>query len=393
VVIVDRADDPRAAGADVTAVFDVYYKFDSNKTALMPLFILPPLALALLHSTAKTDMTVALLGAGGAPIDTLKADGVVEHRGPTDQYHLMGDSMRIARTRLERALLSSGALEAYARARKPAPSAATAARAAPAYHSDVDAPSYAAAPEDGDAYALVIGVENYEGLPKADFAERDAAAVKAHLLALGYPERNVVLLTGQRAGRASIAKYVESWLPSRVTEDSRVFVYFSGHGAPDAATGRAYLVPWDGDPKFLENTAYPIQRLYRKLNALKAKSVVVAMDACFSGAGGRSVLAKGARPLVTKVDVGQDDLGKVVSLAAAGAGEITGTDETQGHGLFTYFLLHGLNASRGRATVQSLYDELLPLVRDAARRDNRDQTPQLLASAGAAAKLSLSSAR
>ena len=45
-----------------------------------------------------------------------------------------------------------------------------------------------------------------------------------------------------------------------------------------------------------------IAALKAKAEALKAKEVIVAMDACFSGAGGRSVLAKGARPLVMQVD-------------------------------------------------------------------------------------------
>jgi hypothetical protein len=37
-----------------------------------------------------------------------------------------------------------------------------------------------------------------------------------------------------------------------------------------------------------------------------------------------------------------------------------------------------LNEKNGEATVRGLYDVLLPRVQDAARRDNRDQTPQLL---------------
>jgi uncharacterized caspase-like protein len=156
-----------------------------------------------------------------------------------------------------------------------------------------------------------------------------------------------------------------------------VFVYFSGHGAPDPASGQAYLMPWDGDPKFLENTGYPLKRLYEKLGALKTKDVVVALDACFSGAGGRSVLAKGVRPLVGKVDMGGS--GHVSVLAASGGDEITGTLEDQGHGLFTYYLLKGLNARRGASSLLPLFDYLRPKVQDAARRDNRDQTPQFSA--------------
>jgi hypothetical protein len=237
--------------------------------------------------------------------------------------------------------------------------------------SDVDAPRYKK-DERPQNYALVIGIEKYQNLPAADFAEHDAAAVRSHLRALGYPERNIIYLTGAKASRTGIEKYVETWLPLNVKEDSRLFVYFSGHGAPDPATGQAYLVPWDGDAKFLKNTGYPVKQLYRNLNALKAKTVILAMDACFS------VLAKGARPLVTRVDAGVESGGKLVVLAAAAGDEITGTEEKEGHGLFTYHLLKELGDKDGDATIRGLYQALLPRVQDAARRDGRDQTPQLL---------------
>jgi TPR repeat protein len=247
-------------------------------------------------------------------------------------------------------------------------------------HSDVDAPAYKEA-EDPTRFALVIGVEKYQSLPSADFAERDAKAVRAHLLALGYPERNVILLLGAQATKTGIEKYLESWLPRNIKEDSKVFVYYSGHGAPDPDSKQAYLVPWDGDAKFLDTTGYPLKRLYEKLDALKAKQVMVAMDSCFSGAGGRSVLEKGTRPLINKVDTGASNLGKVVVLAAAGPDEITGTAAGQGHGLFTYYLLKSLNDGHGKSRAKDLFGAVLPEVQDAARRDNRDQTPQLMGSA------------
>jgi hypothetical protein len=253
--------------------------------------------------------------------------------------------------------------------------------AGPIFNSDVDHPKFKTA-ENPDNFALVVGIEKYESLVQADYAERDADAVRENLIALGYPARNILFLTGEKAGRASIAKYVESWLPRNVNENSRVFVYFSGHGAPDIASGDAYLVPWDGDAKFLENTGYSVKRLYQQLNALKAKQVILAMDSCFSGAGGRSVIAKGTRPLVNKIDTGVDKIGKLVVFSASAADEVTGTEESQGHGLFTYYFLKGLEGAAkddsGDVTVNALYNYLAPQVEDAARRQNRDQTPQLM---------------
>jgi hypothetical protein len=243
----------------------------------------------------------------------------------------------------------------------------------------VDVPSYKV-PENPNLFAVVIGVEKYATLPAAEFAERDAKSVRAHLVALGYPMRNIYFSNGERSTRGQIAKSINTWLPNRVGEHSTVFFYFSGHGAADPQTNEAYLVPIDGDPEDLDSTAYPIKQLYAKLGKLKAKQVIVALDSCFSGAGGRSVIAKGTRPLLNKIDLGVIP-GKVVALTASDKNQISGTMEEKGHGSFTYFMLKGLEGDAknysGHVTIQSLYDYLTPKVQDEARLHNRDQTPQL----------------
>ncbi|MDX6770345.1 MAG: caspase family protein [Elusimicrobiota bacterium] len=249
----------------------------------------------------------------------------------------------------------------------------------PAPSSDVDRPAYRFAERPRD-FAVVVGIGRYSDIPEAQFADRDGEAVKEHLLALGFPSRNVVHLTGEKAGYKGIEKFVETWLPRNAEEGSRVVFYFSGHGAPDPQTGRAYLLPYDGDPNFLENTGYPIERLYRKLGELRAREVVVALDACFSGAGGRSVLAKGARPLVARVEDASVPPQLTVFAAASGE-QITSTLEEQGHGTFTYYFLKGLGGAArgpgGTVTARGLHDYLKPKVQDAARRQNRDQEPVL----------------
>lgn len=232
-----------------------------------------------------------------------------------------------------------------------------------------------------DDYAVIIGVEGYADLPAATYAERDAAATKSFIRALGVPERNIVLLTGNRATKNGFEKTIEGWLPNNVSEKSRVFIYYSGHGAPDTKTGDAYLVPIDGDPQYLAQTGYPLKRLYSKLGQLKVQRVLIALDSCFSGAGGRSVLAKGTRPLVVSVDMAVEAQGKISVISASAGDQISGTSEDAGYGLFTYSLLQGLNGAakdaQGRVTLESLYGYIKPRVQDNARRDNRDQTPQL----------------
>jgi hypothetical protein len=236
--------------------------------------------------------------------------------------------------------------------------------------------------ERPDDYALIIGIEKYDDLPAATYAESDAKAAARFVQALGVPARNMVTLTGERATRSGLSKQLEGWLANNADGNSTVYFYYSGHGAPDPKNGQAYLVPIDGDPQYLTQTAYPLKRLYADLGALKARRVIVMLDSCFSGAGGRSVLAKGARPLVNNVDTGfNSGDGKIAVLAASGADQISGTDDDTGHGLFTQYLLEGLNGaaknSSGQVTLKSLYNYLKPKVMDDAHRANRDQVPQL----------------
>ncbi len=258
-----------------------------------------------------------------------------------------------------------------------APAEPAALAAAP--KSPLETPSFHLAPRPRD-FAVVVGIERYKRAPRADFAERDAAAAEAHFLAMGLPQRNVIRIAGDDATRSRLAAYLEEWLPKNVTADSTVYFYYSGHGAPDAATGQAYLLPVDGDPSFLKTTAYPLKDLYAALGKLKAKEVVVALDSCFSGAGGRSVIAKGARPLVA-VASPSAGTGRVVVFAAAQGEQITGGFPEKEHGLFTYHFLTGLAGAAkdrsGRVTAQGLFDYLKPLVEDEARRQNREQSPTL----------------
>ena len=247
----------------------------------------------------------------------------------------------------------------------------------------VNTPDYHA-PSRPDDFAIVVGVEKYaQNLPPAEYAANDAKAVFKHLRALGVPARHIVFLSNERAGKSELVKNLEHWLPLNVKSDSRVYFYFSGHGAPDPTTGDAYLLPFSGDPSDLADTAYPLSKLYAQLSRLKAHKVIAMIDSCFSGAGGRSVIAQGTRPLVNQIKEGVvSPQGKLLVLTASKADQISGVLEDKKHGAFTYYLLKGLNGAalnaQDHVTLHSLYGYLKPQVEDEAHLDSRDQDPQLL---------------
>nr|HPK53739.1 caspase family protein [Smithellaceae bacterium] len=165
--------------------------------------------------------------------------------------------------------------------------------------SDISTPSFVSSENifSSNDLAVIIGIETYQNLPQSDYSVNDAKMVKDYVKALGFRERNIEFLTNERATHSGIVKVIDAWLRNNARPGGRIFVYYSGHGAPDPATGEAYIVPYDGDPNYLPETSYPLKKLYEKMGSLPATEIMVVLDACFSGAGGRSVLAKGARPL------------------------------------------------------------------------------------------------
>jgi len=233
------------------------------------------------------------------------------------------------------------------------------------------APDFGLPPSDKNI-AVVIGIENYRTLPASEHSRKDAEYVTAYLASLGFPRRNIEFISDERATKTDIEKVIEGWLPNVVKPDSVVLVYYSGHGAPDPTTGDAYLVPFDGDPNYLGLTGYPLNRLYEKLAQLPARQIVVLLDSCFSGSGGRSVLAKGVRSLVRKPKV-EPEQGKLLVMTSSQGAQISTSVPDKGHGAFTYYFLQALR--EGKRDVGEIYGYLAPLVSDEAKRQNVEQTP------------------
>jgi len=241
-------------------------------------------------------------------------------------------------------------------------------------------------PTKDHAYAVIFGVEHYRDLPQVDYATRDAEMVKKYLVkSLGYREQNIVMLLNDYVTRSQIEARLEKWLPKQINNNpnSEVFVYYGGHGAPDPETNQSFLVPYDGDPSFLETTAYGLKRLYQVLKELPAKQVTVVLDSCFSGTGGRSVIAKGARPMLMTVDSPVVSSENLTVFTAAAGNQISSAYQEKRHGLFTYFFLKGLQGEAdlntdGVISLRELDGYVRNQVQTVARRKNVDQTPQIL---------------
>ena len=284
VTVVDSISDPRVSQADLIAIPDV--SFGVYPPAIGAVIVVCEFTLfvgCLLPWTTRTSLSVtsAFYSPDHSLIATVKPAAVEinRHKMPLADSKLdevvFPPAIVLVAEKLDTAFEASPELTQYANGlkSKSVASAGAAPKASPAskiFDSDVDRPGYHF--DDNPAnYAVVVGVESYQNLPSAQFAKRDAEAVRAHLRALGYPDQNIAMLTDSQATGSKLKSYIESWLPRNVKPESRVIVYFAGHGAPDAESKQAYLMLWDGDPQYISDTGYPLKRLYQKLGALNAR--------------------------------------------------------------------------------------------------------------------------
>lgn len=237
-------------------------------------------------------------------------------------------------------------------------------------------------------WGLIIGIEDYAYLPSVDYARKDALIIKEYFIkVLGVPEENIISLIDGDATKARLEGYLKEYIPSNVGQDGTLYVYFAGHGAPGKKKGEPYIIPYDGDTRFIDQTGYKLVNFYKDLNNLKIQNVYVFLDSCFSGVAARAaeMLIKGARPALVHVNDVSPPSGSIISMNAASSWQISNAYPEKEHGLFTYFLLRALNGGAdsnddGWTSVKEIYGYVKGHVTRVARRMSADQTPVLMPS-------------
>jgi hypothetical protein len=244
-----------------------------------------------------------------------------------------------------------------------------------------------------NAVAVIVGNRTYQhrDVPDVSYAYNDVEAIRQYVIkARGFKERNVFVL--KDATKAKLESYFGSVNFSRgrlfnaVREGkSDVFVYFSGHGVPgENKTG--YLFPTDGDPTQAELTGYSIQTLVENLAKVPARSMIIALDTCFSGVSQAGALVQAASPVYLKAKIPSAGPNSIILTAAAGS-QIASWDTGAQLGLFTRHLLEGMlgkadtrgGDSDGRVQLGELQSYVQSEVTyQARRRYSRDQTPEML---------------
>lgn len=245
------------------------------------------------------------------------------------------------------------------------------------FDESVDANIYETAKQNPFTYVVIIANENYKREIAVPYAINDGAIFAKYCeKTLGVPHDNIQFI--QDATYNDI-RFSVNWLRniSEASGDtSKIIFYYAGHGIPDERQKDAYLLPVDGfdsEP----STWYKLADLYENLGHLPSKSVVVLLDACFSGTKRDGTMLTSARGVAIKVQDSQP-VGNMLIFSASTGDETAYPYEEQRHGLFTYYLLKKLQDSKGEATFGEIGDYVTSQVRQQSLiRNKKNQTPTI----------------
>lgn len=246
--------------------------------------------------------------------------------------------------------------------------------------SDVDVNIPRSKKTNESTFCFIIANENYDELPTVNYAENDGKTFKEYCVnALGVPESQVFLYVNASYTSMTRALRKMESLAAATNGKSKFVFYYAGHGSPCEEDQTAHIVPSDGLVT-VPSTCFSLSELYKRFGVMQAESVVVLLDACFSGLNrdnsgliaARAVARKPKKETVT---------GNVIVLSATSEAETAmGYDEKE-HGMFTYHVLKKLQQTNGDVKFSDLYNAVSEGVRrDAIIKNDKNQTPSIAVS-------------
>src|SRR5215467_11024465 len=149
--------------------------------------------------------------------------------------------------------------------------------------------------------ALVIGNNAYQNVPALKKAVNDSHAVGDSLKQLGF-----AVVSGENLTRRAMSEQLLAF--DRMLDRGDVaFFFFAGHGFE--IKGENYLLPTDvpaateGQEELVRDASFPAQRIIDRLQAKRARTIILVLDACrnnpFERTGTRAVAGGGGLAAMT----------------------------------------------------------------------------------------------
>jgi hypothetical protein len=208
----------------------------------------------------------------------------------------------------------------------------------------------------GQKYAVIVGVARYKnsgaGLVNLRYADSDATGFRDFLISPqggSFPRDHILTLLNEDATNEAVRSALFTFL-SKPRPDDFVVIYLAGHGSPDPNDSRnLYFLTYDTQVDDMGGTAFPMfqfQDVFERV--LKARRVVTFVDSCHSfGISGEKNLAGPHNNLINQYIQRFASNGERAVLTASNTSELSFEDTKWGggHGVYTYFLLQGLNSA------------------------------------------------
>ncbi|MDC1001769.1 caspase family protein [Alphaproteobacteria bacterium] len=232
-----------------------------------------------------------------------------------------------------------------------------------------------------DALALIVGVADYENTPaKAIFADSDAMMFRDYASEkLGIPESRIKTLVNDGADERELLLSVKSWL-ARASKQGKsdVYVFFAGHGLASDNGEKMYLLPYDGSPELLDDTAILRDRLFSDIASANPRSVTVFLDTCYSGTTRGTDMLIASRPIAIKA-LEQSIPDNFTVMTAARGDQTAKPLEEAKHGMFSYFLMKGMEGEADKNQDNKITaGELHQYVQsNVVQQSSGSQTPEL----------------
>ena len=217
-------------------------------------------------------------------------------------------------------------------------------------------------------FALIIGNDNYQFVPRLKTAVADARAVQ-DLLKQRFGFETTLLLNATRDQIVSALNVYRRTL----APDSSLLIYYAGHGYNDTRVDKAYWWPVDARPD--DNTNWiGAEVITTNIKGTAARHVLIVSDSCYSGMlrgvtlnQDRAALTSDRARTLSRLSVRSSR-----ELLASGGNEPVSDSGGGGHSVFAAALLRSLERmDQSQFAARELFDEVLTSV-----AGNSAQTPQ-----------------
>jgi len=204
----------------------------------------------------------------------------------------------------------------------------------------------------GSQWLFVIGIDSYANFPSLKTSVDDAKAVKEILLKRYYfDEYHTIELYDQEATRRNILGKLR-YLTRRVGPDDSVTIFYSGHGVLDSAKREGSWIPVEGTTE--DRSSWISNKEiynYLKVDANKAKHVLLITNSCFSGDSFRGYREKMARATDEIIKTAYNRRSRQV--ITSGVIKPLAEETLGGNSVFTRFLIKVLNSNKKSFLVSS----------------------------------------